>query len=456
MRSSQELRRAVREDVPRIRTELEQLIAIPSISASGFDPKPLRESAEATAEILRDAGFRDVRLLEVEGAPPAVFGEAAGPDGSPTVLLYAHHDVQPPGPEDAWDSPPFEPTERGGRLYGRGACDDKVGIVAHGAALRAFAGSPPVRVKFLVEGEEETGSEHLPQFLASHGEQLAADVVVVPDMSNWKLGVPSLTTSLRGLVDCVVEVRTLDHAAHSGTFGGPVPDALSVLATVLATLHDDRGAVAVPGLATGPPPDIDQDEEGYRRDVGARPGVHLIGEGSITERLWMRPAVSVVGIDAPSVAEASNQLVPVARAKVSLRLAPGDDPDRAMDALAAHLESHAPWGAEVRVHPATRARPFSVQAKGPAFDAARSALREAWGTEPVDVGSGGTIPLMAALADAFPEAAILLTGVGDPLGHAHAENESLDLGELERICVAEALLLSYLAQGRAEGKGSAR
>jgi acetylornithine deacetylase/succinyl-diaminopimelate desuccinylase-like protein len=274
-------------------------------------------------------------------------------------------------------------------------------------------------------------------------------------MSNWKLGVPALTTSLRGLVDCVVEVRTLDHAAHSGMFGGAIPDALSALARLLATLHDDRGDVAIPGLSTGPRPDVDQDEEEYRRNVGARPGVRLVGEGSITERLWMRPALSVVGVDAPRVAEASNQLVAMARAKVSLRLAPSDDPDRAMEALAAHLASHAPWGAEVRVNPVSAARPFSLQARGVAFDAARRALRGAWGTEPVDIGSGGSIPLMAALADAFPDAAFLLTGVEDPLGQAHAENESIDLGELERICAAEALLLGYLAQGPPDARAFA-
>ncbi len=439
------IKERVVQDQARVGQELDRLVRIPSVSAPGFDPAHVRASADASAEVLAAAGCTGARLLELDGAHPAVFAESRGPVGSPTVLLYSHHDVQPPGREGDWETPPFEPVERGGRMYGRGTSDDKCGVVMHAAVVRAFDGRPPVNVKVVVEGEEEIGSAHLAEFLGAYGDLLATDVLVLADSGNWKLGVPALTTSLRGLVDCVVEVRTLDHAVHSGMFGGPVPDALSALARVLAALHDDAGDVAVPGLTTGPEPDIEEREEDFRATASLRPGVRLIGEGSITERTWMRPAVSVLGIDAPTIAESSNQLVPVARARVSLRLAPGQDPVKALDALVAHVEASAPWGAEARVTRGSAAEPFQVQATTPAHDAARRAFREAWGTDSVDMGMGGTIPLVAAFSEAYPEAALLLTGAADPDCRAHGENESVHLGELERSCVAEALLLSYLA-----------
>jgi acetylornithine deacetylase/succinyl-diaminopimelate desuccinylase-like protein len=439
-----DLRAAVEGAFPTVREDLERLVRIPSVSAPGFDPAQVRRSADATAEILEAAGLAGVRLLEVEETHPAVFGEVAGPAGSPTVLLYAHHDVQPPGSGADWDSPPFEPTERDGRLFGRGACDDKAGVVLHEAALRAHGGSPPVGIKAFIEGEEEIGSPNLPAFLDRYGDELRADVFVLADATNWRAGVPGLTTRLRGLVDCVVEVRTLDHAVHSGMYGGPFPDALSALSRLLATLHDDRGNVAVEGLGSGPADPLDLTEKELRKQAGATRGVELIGEGALTERLWTRPAVAVLAIDAPRIAEASNTLVPAARAKVSLRLAPGDDPDRAMEALVKHLEAGAPWGAQVTVRPGAAAWPYAVRAEGPVFDAARAAFREAWGTDSVDMGAGGTIPFVKAFADAYPDAAILLTGVEDPDGRAHGANESLLLEDFRKACLAEALFLERL------------
>ncbi|HEX9313140.1 MAG TPA: dipeptidase [Actinomycetota bacterium] len=430
--------------MPGLRQDLELLVRIPSISADGFDPAPVRRSAEATAEVLERSGLSDIRLLEVEGAHPAVLGQVAGPPGAPTVLLYAHHDVQPTGPVELWSSPPFEPVERAGRLFGRGTCDDKAGVMVHAAALRAWEGHPPVGVTVFIEGEEEIGSDHLGVFLSRHLGLLEADAVVLADASNWRLGQPALTTSLRGLVDCVVEVRTLDHAVHSGMYGGPIPDALSALARVLASLHDDEGRVAVPGLASGPSDPLDLTEEEFRRYAGVRPGVRLIGEGGLTERLWTRPSISVLGVDAPRINEATNQLVPSARAKVSLRLAPGDDPVRAMEALTKHLEANAPWGTELQVFPGGAGAPYRVDPRGPAFDAFRKACEGAWGRAPVDVGAGGSIPFVAALAGAYPDAAFLLTGVEDPEGNAHSEDESLHLEEFERACLAEALFLGYL------------
>lgn len=442
---TEELRERTEAAWPRVRGELERLVRIPSVSFPGFDPAPVRSSAEATAEILESSGVGGVRLLEIHGAHPAVFGEIPAPEGAPTVLLYAHHDVQPPGDEAEWRSPPFEPTERDGRLFGRGSCDDKAGVVLHQSALLAHDGKPPVGVKVFIEGEEEVGSPNLEAFLGKFGEELRADVIVLADATNWRAGVPGLTTKLRGLVDCVVEVRTLHHAVHSGMYGGPFPDALSALSRLLATLHDERGNVAIEGLASAPTDALDLTEAELREQTGAVEGLKAIGEGALTERLWTRPSVSVLGIDAPRVAEAGNVLVPAARAKVSLRLAPGDDPDKAMEALVSHLESNAPWGARVRVDRGAGAWPVDVGASGPVFDAARRAFREAWGAESVDIGAGGTIPFVKEFADAYPEAAILLTGVEDPDGRAHGANESLLLDDFEKICVSEALLLEYLA-----------
>jgi acetylornithine deacetylase/succinyl-diaminopimelate desuccinylase-like protein len=361
------------------------------------------------------------------------------------VLLYAHHDVQPPGDASAWQTPPFEPVERAGRLYGRGAADDKAGIAVHLATLRALGSTPPVGIVVLVEGEEEIGSPTLPALLEAHRARLAADVIVLADSTNWRVGVPALTTSLRGGVNVVVEVSTLQHAVHSGLYGGPVPDALTVLARLLATLHDDQGNVAVDGLSSGTADPLDLTEATLRADAGVLGGVALIGSGSLTSRLWAGPAISVVGIDSPAVEDASMSLVPSARAKVSLRIGPSDDADAARRALVDHLMLRAPWGAHVEVTAGQPVRPFQAQTSGPAYAAARSAFADAWGVEPVEIGVGGSIDFVPTFATAFPEAEILITGVEDPDTRAHGANESLHLADFERACLAELLFLTRLA-----------
>jgi len=431
--------------MPDIRVELKQLVRIPSVSFPEFDPEQVRRSAAATEEILQACGMQ-TRLLEVEGAHPAVLGQVPAPNGAPTVLLYAHHDVQPQGPEDLWASPPFEPVERNGRLYGRGSSDDKAGIVMHAAAMRAWDGRPPVGVTVFVEGEEESSSEHLGAFLTNYGDLLKADAVILADSGNWRTGEPALTISLRGIVACFVEVRTLDHAVHSGEYGGAIPDALTTLCRTLAALHDDRGNVALSGLASGPADPLDLTEEELRDWAGVRPGVTLIGEGTLTERMWTKPAISVLGIDAPRSPEASNQLVPFARAKVSMRIPPGQDADEAMDALVKHLKSSVPWGAEVKIVREGVGSPFALEAEGTAYDAMRRAMTEAFGKKPVLMGAGGSIPFVAEFARQFPKATLMLTGAGDPKCNAHSEDESVDLADLEKSCLAEALFLGYLAQ----------
>ena len=430
---------------PGIRSRLDQLVRIPSVSSDAFAVGEVRKSAEVTASWLEECGLNDVRLLEVDGAHPAVFGATPGPLGSPTVLLYAHHDVQPAGAKDLWASPPFEPTERRGRLFGRGTADNKAGIAVHAAALRAWDGKPPVGVAVFIEGEEEIASPHLPQFLHEYEQELHADVIVLADCTNWSIGQPTLTTSLRGIVNCLVEVRTLDQALHSGRYGGAVPDALTALCRLIATLHDNKGDVAVEGLHTAAPHDLDMNESDLRRVAGLRPGVELIGEGSLSSRLWARPAITLLGIDAPSTDDTVHQLIPSATAHISVRLAPGDDTQQAFRAIRAHLRSRAPWGAEVKVRLHREGEPHRIDSSGHAFEAFRRACADTWSRSPVEPGSGGSLPVVAALATTYPEAALLLTGVEDPDSNAHSENESVHLGELQNCCVSEALLLAHLA-----------
>ena len=303
----------------------------------------------------------------------------------------------------------------------------------------------PVSVTMFIEGEEEVGSDTLPALLKEHQERLRADVIVIADSGNWDIGEPALTTSLRGLVRVDVEVRTLTHAVHSGMWGGLVPDALITLSRLIASLHDDAGNVAVEGLHSGPAADVEYPEERLRAESGANPGVEWVGEGPVVERLWTRPSISITGLDAPKVDGASNTLVPTARAKISMRIAPGDTTQSALAALTRHLEQHAPWGAEVTVTTVDTGEPTQIDATGPAYDAARAAFTEAWdGTAPVDMGVGGSIPFIAEFLEAFPDASVLVTGVEDPDTRAHGANEGLHLAEFARVVLAEALLLAKL------------
>ena len=324
---------------------------------------------------------------------------------------------------------------------------DRAGIVAHLGALRVFGDDLPVTVKIIIEGEEEVGSDTLPALLDEHKDKLEADVIVIADSGNWDIGEPALTTSLRGLVRMYVEVRTLDHGVHSGMWGGVVPDALMTLARLLATLHDDHGNVAIEGLFAGPAADVEYPEDRARGESGIANGVGWIGDGSMVERLWTRPSLSITGLDAPKAEGASNTLVPHARAMISLRIAPGDDTGNATERLREHLEKNAPWGAQVTCTLSDSGEPIAIDATGPAYDAARAAFTEAWdGTEPVDMGVGGSIPFIAEFLQTFPRASVLVTGVEDPDTRAHGANEGLHLAEFERVVVAEALMLRNLGR----------
>jgi acetylornithine deacetylase/succinyl-diaminopimelate desuccinylase-like protein len=440
-----QLRSRVKEVLPGVRKDLEDLVRIESVSADPARKAEVQRSAEAVRALFGAEGFAARIASAHEGSAPAVIAHKDGPEGAPTVLLYAHHDVQPEGEHDQWDSPPFEPTERGDRLYGRGAADDKAGIAAHLAAIRALGDDLPVGVTVFVEGEEEVGSETLPELLEQNKADLEADVIVIADSGNWDIGVPALTTSLRGLVRADVEVQTLDHSVHSGMWGGLVPDALMTLARLISTLHDDEGNVVIDGLVSTKAADVDYPEERLRAESGVTEGVQWVGSGSAVDRLWTRPALSIIGLDAPKVAGSSNTLVPRAGARISLRLAPGDDCKQAYQRIVEHLERHVPWGAKLSVTFVDDGQPTQIDATGPAYDVARRAFTDAWdGVPPVDMGVGGSIPFIAEFLESFPEASVLVTGVEDPDTRAHGLNEGLHLAEFERVCLAEALLLARL------------
>jgi len=440
---------------------LERLIRVPSVSAPGFDPACVRRSAEVAAEVLDECGLRQVRLIEIGGVHPYVAGEWVEEKDAPTVLLYAHHDVQPPGRRERWHSDPFEPVERAGRLFGRGSADDKAGVVIHAAATGAWlsaAGRPPCNVKVLVEGEEEIGSVHLEHFLELHGEEFRADVIVLADAANWAVGQPALTYALRGVTELTVRVRALEAPQHSGMFGGVLPDPVLALSRMLSGLLDESGRIAVPALLddvralTGGERArlecLGFDEATYRRQAGMLPGTRLIGDSRLPvwQRLWMEPAIDVIGLDAHPIAGSSNQVLAEAAARVSLRLAPGQDPARCVRVLAEHLRNAAPWGVTVEISTGEEGAPAWVcDPQGPAFQAADAALHRAFGVPPVYMGMGGSIPFVGPFAAAFGGVPALLTGAGDPTSRIHSEDESVHLEDLRKHIHAEAILLAELA-----------
>lgn len=434
-------------------SQLTDLVSIPGIAWSSFPPAELDRSAEAVAALVRSAGLGDVRILRCnkeDGTPggPAVVARREAAEGKPTVLLYAHHDVQPPGDPALWESEPFAAVERDGRLYGRGAADDKAGIMAHiaayGAVTRVLGDDFGLGVTFFFEGEEEAGSPTFRTFLETHRELLQADVIVVADSSNWKVGVPALTTSLRGLVDGTIEVQVLKHAVHSGMYGGPVLDAPTLLSRLIATLHDDEGNVAIEGLVSRDEVMVDLTEAEFRADAAVLDGVRLAGTGTIASRMWTKPALSIIGFDAPAVDVASNTLQPRARAKFSLRLAPGQVPAEAMRAVRRHVETHAPFGAKIVFTPGESGNGYLTDRGSAAAAFAMWALGESWGVPAVEMGIGGSIPFISDLTDLYPDAQILVTGVEDPDSRAHSANESLHIGDFRNAVVAEALLLARI------------
>ncbi len=447
------LRESVRAGLPRAIAELSDLVRIPSVSWDGFDPAHVQASADRVAALLRELDvFDEVIVDRAPGADgvlgqPAVLARRAPSPGRPTVLLYAHHDVQPPGADSEWSSPPFEPTLRGDRLYARGVADDKAGVMAHVAAVRALletTAEPEIGIVAFIEGEEEFGSRSFGALLERHRDLLAADVIVVADSDNWTVDTPSLTVGLRGNATFSLTVSTLGHASHSGMYGGAVPDAMLATIALLATLHDADGAVAVEGLRSHEQEVPSIPEQRLRDEAALLDGVTPIGRGALLHRLWAQPSITVTGIDAPSVQNASNTLAPSITVKISARIAPGQPAAEAFAALERHLRAHAPFGAHLTFGAIDLGEPFLVDTSGWAVDEALAAMREAWGNEPEQVGVGGSIPFIAQLAETFPAAQVLVTGVEDPHTRAHSPDESLHLGVFQRAILTEAALLTRI------------
>ncbi|MDU3768164.1 MAG: dipeptidase [Cutibacterium granulosum] len=424
--------------------QLSQLMAIQSVSS--LNPDGVNEHAQAVADAARAAGAADATVVSEAGGLPAVIAHWPAPQGQPTILLYSHGDVQPTGDVSQWHSEPFVATKRGERLFGRGSADDKGGVVSHLTALKAFDGNPPVGVTLFVEHEEEIGSPSMTSIIEAHKDELAADVIVVADSVNWDQDEPSVTTTLRGVADCVVELRTLDHPLHSGQFGGVVPDALTAMCKLLATLHDENGDVAVAGLHSAEPASVEYPEERLRTETAILDGVDWLGTGNPADKMWTRPSLSVLAIDATPVAEAINILPSVCRAKVGLRVAPGGDATQDLEALMDHLRTHVPYGAQVEVTPGEAGAPGVVPFEGPYAEIANQAFKAAWGTEPVQMGTGGAIPLITDLQHAFPQATVLVTAVTDPDSRMHGLDESLHLGDFRKAILTEALILAGMAK----------
>jgi acetylornithine deacetylase/succinyl-diaminopimelate desuccinylase-like protein len=445
-----QVREIVETDFSRRIGDLGRLVKIQGIAWDAFDAANLQTSAEAVAQLFHETGVFEtveIRTAVLDGIPgsPAIVARRPAKNGKPTFLLYAHHDVQPPGNLDDWETPPFEPTLKNGRIYARGAADDKAGIVAHLTAIetvrKTLGDDFDLGISIFIEGEEEAGSRTFRTFLDENRDILEADAIVVADSGNWTADIPALTTTLRGMVSQVIEVSTLDHALHSGMYGGVVPDAMTAMIRLLSTLHTPDGSVAVAGLVSGKASELPYTEAELRRDAGAAEPLELIGTGSILDRIWTKPSITVIGIDGQSVALSSNTLLPKAKAKISMRIAPGDEPVRALAALRAHLEENMPFGGSIEFLETELGKPFQAKSSGWAQSLAETALEAAFGNETALIGIGGSIPFIADLTEVFPNAQILVTGVEDADSRAHSPNESVEVASLKKAMVAEALML---------------
>lgn len=439
---------------------LTDLVRLQSVSSPVGDPQVMRESAVAVRELLLEIGLENVAILDVGDSHPYVFAElSAGPD-RPTCLLYAHHDVQPVGESGDWTSDPFLAVERDGRLYGRGTADDKGGLIVHVSAIEAWLRTGctiPVNLKLLIDGEEEIGSPHLPSLLAREGNRLRSDIVVIPDSMNWEQGEPALTSSLRGVVSVVIEVRALRRSVHSGIWGGATPDPLIALCRVLSSLVDQHGSLVtsiIPQKRGAEQTNNARrehlsaaDENELRNRVGLHPGVDFIGdpEISLLDRLWEGPSVTVIGIDAPRVVGASNSIQPIGRARISLRLPPDEDPQTVRQRLQEHIKEHVPWGLECTVSPFSAERGWRAPSDSPTVAAAFSSLEKGYGRPATAIGMGGSVPAVAMLRRAFGDVEFLLTGIEDHKSHTHGIDESLNLDDWRNACIAESLLFSELA-----------
>jgi acetylornithine deacetylase/succinyl-diaminopimelate desuccinylase-like protein len=455
--TDQSLAASVRDLMPRLRDDLARLVAVPSISIAGYpaETRPaLHDAYDIIVGLLREAGVETLGSLELPDTAPVITGEIPAPPGAPTVLLYSHYDVVSVGDESKWLSPPFEATERDGAIFGRGSADSKSNILMHIGALKAWNGKPPVGIKIVIEGQEETGSA-FSNYPPTQPQLFASDAMVIGDMGSVRPGVPTLTVALRGMAGVMIEVRTLAGPKHSGQFGGAAPDALIVLLHALSALHDEHGNVNVPGLRREEWKGASYSDQEFRELAEIEPGMPFFGTGGLGERVWSGPALTVTGIDVLPVDKALNAVVPYARAKLSLRVHPEQDPEEAQAILVTHLESLRPFGIALTVEGIETGKGFAAKTSGPAYEAASDALATAWGSPTVQVATGGSIPLVNALQEAAPEAEIVLMGTTDGFADIHAPNERVLIDEFEKAVLAEAEFFGNYAARFAAARGAA-
>lgn len=446
MGDTESIREKVRSLMPELTSDLGRLVRIPSIAFPDFPREPLIEAHDLVVELLRDAGVSELETLSLPDTAPVIVGTIPAPEGAPTVLLYSHYDVVPAGDESLWTSPPWEPTERDGAIFGRGASDSKANVMVHVGALRAWGGKPPVGIILVIEGQEEVGGGAFGTYPQSHPEAFASDAMLIADMGSVNPGIPALTVALRGMAQVTLGVTTLAGAKHSGQYGGAAPDALIVLIHALASLHDDHGNLAVEGLRREQWTGASYSEEEFRALAEVEPGLPLFGTGDLGSRLWSGPAITVTGIDVPSVENAPNAVSPHARASLNVRVHPEQDPLEAQAAVIEHLRSLKPFGIELEVEAGATGSGFATGADGPAYTAMRTAMETAWGVSSVKTATGGSIPLVAALQQTVPDAEIMLFGATDGYSNIHAPDERVLLDEFEKSIVAEAEFFRLFAE----------
>jgi len=441
--------------------QLKKLVKIPSVSLDGFDPKDLRLSAEATAEVLRESGLEHVELLDMgAGVHPYVYAEWIHKPDAPTLLLYAHHDVQPPGREEKWKSNPFQPVERDGRLYGRGTADDKAGIMAHAGAIAAYLktmGELPVNVKVLIEGEEEIGSHNLGDFVRQHKEKLKADGIIVTDCANVDSGIPSITTALRGMVAIDVEVESLTHPVHSGLWGGILPDPVWALSKILASLTDDMGEIAIEGLKDTVRPLTEYEKRAYgnvkmeniaRTATGLLKGLPFaVPEKEFAERLWRKPALSINAVQSGSRKLVSNIIQDSAWARVSIRIVPDMTPQDVANKMKQHMERACPPGFKLSLSVETASDWWAIDdPRAEVYQIAARSLEKGYAHTAQFIGCGASIPFVDPLCREFGGIPAILVGVEDPYTNAHSENESLLLTDFKKSILGQIHMLADLAK----------
>ena len=411
---------------------LSELVAIESISSDQGHQEDVMKSAQYVEKLFLELGL-ETKIATSGNSRPAVLAQTAIDPQKKTVLLYAHHDVQPVGDIDKWKTEPFTPQIIDGRLYGRGSGDNKAGVVTHYEVVKALKDNLPVNIKVFIEGEEEIGSPCMAEFLDEYQDDLEADVIIIADSGNIKIGTPTVTTSLRGLVDGVIVVEQPMRAVHSGLGGGVVPDAFMVLSKIIASFHNEKGELQIEGLTSSDMEVLELEEKDIKEIFGSK-DINLFELDSISKRLWLEPALSILAIDAPSTDEAVNLLIPNAKAKVSLRLPPTENPEHAMKMLEEHIMKNIPWGAKVSFEPEAKGSGIVADPNKEFTKILVKNFEEVWDNNAAYMGVGGSIPFANDFVEKFPNAELVLVGAGDEeMGNAHAPNESVQIEDIENL-----------------------